>query len=316
MTKPLLSIVMPSYNHGKYVDECITAFLLQSEENFELVIIDDASNDDNVDRIASYDDSRIRLFRRIVNRGVTAGVNDGVRLSNANIVSLFATDDIPHPGFVATVLDCLEANPAALAAYFPLQVIKEDGSIIEQELGFPKANDRFAILKKSFLGNNHLPAPGATFRREALLDILAPEGVIQISDWMLNNRVLLAGEIALGARPVLSYRTTTNSLCRGTGASTREKLEMRTMMDDFLALNTIGQIVEVFGKDADGFRGLPDAHAPFVLGRLALNSFIYDKRCWGYQTIIDHVSKPDLRDSLIRFGKYDGKALMDLTPLS
>jgi glycosyltransferase involved in cell wall biosynthesis len=315
MTKPRISVVLPSYNHARYVDTCIAAFLRQTFQDFELIIIDDASSDDTVARIRSHDDPRITLLARPSNRGVAAGMNEGVSMAKADIVCFFATDDFPDPDYLAEVMRAFEREPAIAAAYFPLRKIMEDGSPMAQDCPLPSAAKRFAILRLSFMEGNQLPSPGMAIRRDAALKSKLPEGVCQYSDWMLNNRLLLLGEIALGEKPLLSYRVSPSSLsARSLGSQARDGLETRIMMDDFLQIRDTSVLVRMFPEEIGPYVKLPAPHIPYILGRMALLSPVGEKRSWGYETIMRHISEPTIAESLRQLAGFTYKDLMALTP--
>ena len=299
------------------MDACIEAFLGQTFQDFELVIIDDASTDDNVVRIRSHQDERISLVARAKNSGVAQGMCDGFRLAKADLVAFFATDDLPAPGYLAAAVGIMAQNPSADAAYFPSVHIDEDGRAAGDFCSLPQGVARLEILRRSFLGGNQLPSPGMVIRRDAVLGSLVPSGVAQYSDWVLNNRLLLRGDIVLAEEKYVFYRISTASLsARSDKAIAREAAETRLMMDDFLALGTISQIREIFGNDAEEFAHLPDIHVPYVLGQLALRSRYHEKRCWGYETILRHVSDPRLAASLSEVAGFTYKELMALAPVT
>lgn len=316
MSQPAISVVMPSYNHGRYVDACIEAFLGQTFEDFELIIIDDASTDDNVDRIRSHGDERIRLITRATNCGVAKGMCDGFRLAKADLVAFFATDDLPAPGYLAAAVGIMAQNPSAGVAYFPSSHIDEEGQVTGNACSLPSGLSRLEILRRSFFGGNQLSSPGMVIRRDAAAGSLAPSGLAQFSDWSLNNRLLLKGDVVLADEKLVFYRISTSSLsARSDTTIAREAAEMRLMMDDFMALRTMSQVRGVFGKDADEFADLPDFHVPYVLGRLALRSGCHEKRCWGYETILRHFSHPGVPESLAEKAGFSYKDLMALAPV-
>jgi glycosyltransferase involved in cell wall biosynthesis len=316
MNKPAISVVMPSYNHGRYVEACIEAFLGQDFQDFELIIIDDASTDDNVGRIRRYADKRINLMVRTKNCGVAAGMCEGFRLAKADLIAFFATDDLPAPGYLSSALRVMECSPGAVAAYFPLRKIDEKGEITGEVCSLPLGVGRFEVLKRSFKEGNQLPSPGMVMRRDAALSTLVPTGVSQYSDWILNNRLLLQGDIVFAPDGLVLYRVSSASLsARSDKAISREAAETRLMMDDFLSISTIAQVREIFGEDADEFAHLSDVHVPYVLGRLAIGSGYHEKRCWGYETIMRHVSQSGCAASLAESAGFTYKELMALAPV-
>ena len=92
----LVSVVMPSYNHERYLPESIESVLNQSYKDFELIIVDDDSVDSSQEIIAAYQkkDQRIRAFFHKKNLGIAKTLNDGIEKTKGKYVALLASDDI------------------------------------------------------------------------------------------------------------------------------------------------------------------------------------------------------------------------------
>ena len=78
---PTFSIICPCFNHEKYVSDFINSVLEQTYEDFELIIIDDCSEDDSVKIIKSFNDKRIKLIQHEYNKGINAVINTDVFIS-------------------------------------------------------------------------------------------------------------------------------------------------------------------------------------------------------------------------------------------
>ena len=78
MSRPLVTVLMPVYNGSKYLTESIGSVLNQTYSNFELLIINDSSTDNSVEKINSFDDSRIRLINNKKNLGQSRSMNYGL----------------------------------------------------------------------------------------------------------------------------------------------------------------------------------------------------------------------------------------------
>jgi glycosyltransferase involved in cell wall biosynthesis len=314
MKTPAVSVVIPSYNHGKYVGRCLQAFLGQTFHDFELIIIDDASSDDNVAQIEKYKDPRIRLIARMVNRGVTAGMNEGAQMARSKLICFFASDDIPDPDYLESLVKMSEANPSAIGFFVSCRHIDEDGNLTGTSSRQPVGIARNEILRRSFMGGNQMSSPGMAIRKNALTGDL-PAGTAQFSDWILHNRLMLAGEVVISGKASHSYRISSSSLSsRSDLAISREAAETRLMMDDFLNILTISRVIEIFGKDAEEFEALPDIHVPYVLGRLALTSAYQEKRNWGYEIIMRHLSIKGMAEDLAACAKFTYKDFASMAP--
>jgi teichuronic acid biosynthesis glycosyltransferase TuaG len=112
---PKISIVMPAYNAGGYIKNTIESVLLQTFSNFELLIINDCSNDNTAEIVADYmvRDGRIRLINLSVNMGAPAGPrNIGVKQSIGKWLAFLDSDDIWHPAKLQRQIELLERTGA------------------------------------------------------------------------------------------------------------------------------------------------------------------------------------------------------------
>jgi glycosyltransferase involved in cell wall biosynthesis len=101
--RPLLSIIMPVYNHETLVGRAIRSCLEQSYGDFEIVAVDDGSKDDSAAVIASFKDPRVRLVRHETNRGVCPARNTAMANARGEWFVFFDSDDELLPGALATI---------------------------------------------------------------------------------------------------------------------------------------------------------------------------------------------------------------------
>jgi glycosyltransferase involved in cell wall biosynthesis len=91
--KPLVSVIMPTYNHAKFIGRAIASVLNQTYPNFELIIIDNYSEDDTEKIVVSYVDARI-IYLKFRNNGViAAGRNNGIKHANGEYIAFLDSDD-------------------------------------------------------------------------------------------------------------------------------------------------------------------------------------------------------------------------------
>ena len=76
--KPIVTVLMTVYNGKNYLNEAIESVLCQTLDNYEFLIVDDASTDNSIEIITSYKDSRIKLLKNRENIGQTASLNKGL----------------------------------------------------------------------------------------------------------------------------------------------------------------------------------------------------------------------------------------------
>ncbi|MES9849323.1 MAG: glycosyltransferase family 2 protein, partial [Candidatus Thiodiazotropha sp.] len=91
---PAISVIIPSYNHAHYIAQAIESVLRQSFSDWELIIIDDCSNDDSWSVINSYTDKRIHSSRHKQNQGAHNTINEGLALAKGEFLTILNSDDI------------------------------------------------------------------------------------------------------------------------------------------------------------------------------------------------------------------------------
>lgn len=112
---PELSVVIPNYNHARYLPTCLKAIVSQSIPAAEILVIDDASTDDSVAVIEQFalQHSSIRLIKNDQNRGVVFGMNRGLDLATHEYIYFAAADDEALPGLFEKSLRLLALHPQA-----------------------------------------------------------------------------------------------------------------------------------------------------------------------------------------------------------
>lgn len=95
MTSPLVSVVIPTYNYGRYICETVASALGQTCSPIEVIVVDDGSTDDTRERLAAYGD-RVRYIHQ-QNRGLSAARNTGIRAAEGHYIALLDSDDLWLP---------------------------------------------------------------------------------------------------------------------------------------------------------------------------------------------------------------------------
>lgn len=107
----MVSIVMPSYNTGKYIKETIESVLAQSYSNWELIIVDDCSTDDTDDVVSQYlADVRIYYIKNEINSGAAASRNRALREAKGKWIAFLDSDDLWEPDKLKKQIAFMENN--------------------------------------------------------------------------------------------------------------------------------------------------------------------------------------------------------------
>lgn len=141
MENKLISIIMPAYNEEKYIGEAIESIKSQTYQNWELVVVDDASEDKTVNIIKQYSlsDSRIKLHEFSVNRGANAALNKALMETEGEYICWLSADDKYKENMLASSLNYLAKNTEAEAVFSVHEFIDEKSRVIE----IWKPNDRY-----------------------------------------------------------------------------------------------------------------------------------------------------------------------------
>lgn len=133
---PLVSVLMPAYNHAPYIGAAVESVLGQSYGNLELIAIDDASTDDTWTILQSFRDPRMRIARHETNQGAHATLNDALALAEGRFIAVLNSDDVYHPERLQVLV--AQAEAVGSADFFAFT----DVAIIDQADRFVPEDER------------------------------------------------------------------------------------------------------------------------------------------------------------------------------
>ena len=219
---PKVSVIVPNYNHARFLPKRIESILRQSYQDFELILLDDCSTDDSRAILSQYaDDPRVRFEFNQVNSGSTFKQwNKGVRLADAKYIWIAESDDYADERLLERLVGVLEADERVVYAYCRSWCISEDG---KQE-GFADvylnefhpdhwASD-FSVdgveeCRNYFVVVNPVPNASAVVFRKAVFDHAggADDRLRVGGDWKMWAAMALRGRIAYLSEPLNYYRS-------------------------------------------------------------------------------------------------------------
>lgn len=124
---------MPAYNREDYIGEAIESVLAQGGVDFQLVVVDDGSEDGTADIVRSFGDQRITLLQNSRRRGIGYSHNRILKETDSPFITHLDSDDFALPGALRTILDVLERRPSAGQAYCNFQLVDEEGKVAPAE---------------------------------------------------------------------------------------------------------------------------------------------------------------------------------------
>jgi hypothetical protein len=291
------SLLCPTYNHEGYVRGFIESVLAQSEGDFELIFVDDASTDATASLIETVTDSRIRLIRHAYNQGINGALNTAFSHAQGDYLVFIASDDLLYPTHLEQMKALFEADTTLNVAYCSLNPIDAVGNPIENKTIQAnlrrKERPKDALLQDLFLKGNALLSPGMTMRRPAAEAIFPlPFAVVQHQDYLMHVRLLLQeGNVHCEPTRLVQYRIHDSISKPSPAVNRRLDLEEPWVMNAFLSISLDAfqaylqpllpeTLVETYGEPSQ-------ETLPFFLGMLALQSKHPEKQAWGYRLVGD-----------------------------
>jgi glycosyltransferase involved in cell wall biosynthesis len=130
--EPLVSIVLPTYNGARYLDQSVASCVAQTYRNWELIIVDDCSTDATPQIVSKWvaADPRVRAVRHETNQRLPGGLNTGHRLARGDYLTWTSDDNLYRPDAIGEMVRFLETNPDVGLVYTDYTNIDDDGNVM------------------------------------------------------------------------------------------------------------------------------------------------------------------------------------------
>lgn len=131
MTLPLVSIAIITYNSGEFIKECLDSVIAQDYPNKEIIVSDDASNDNTADILIEYKNKYPELIKVNINSsnlGITKNFNVTLAMSNGKYIAFLGGDDLMLPQKISKQVEYMEAHPDCTISYHDLEVFFSQAS--------------------------------------------------------------------------------------------------------------------------------------------------------------------------------------------
>jgi glycosyltransferase involved in cell wall biosynthesis len=165
LQSPCVSVVMPVYNAAEFISASVDSILSQSFDDFEFIIVDDASVDNTPDILQKITDGRVRIITRKENGGIVAALNDGLAVASGKYIARQDADDISVRERFAKQVEVLETVPDIGIVSSWYGKIDENGKHIVDKI-IPEDNESICKL----LENGNCFCHGSIMFRRSLLD--------------------------------------------------------------------------------------------------------------------------------------------------
>lgn len=210
---PLVSVIMSVYNSEQWLKLAIDSIIHQSYPNWELIIIDDASNESARQILQSYaSDQRIIIHRRDRQRGLIKNLNLAIDLSKGDFIARMDADDISEPDRLAKQVAYLQQHPTVDAIASFITMINEKGDITGIWADDRKTSG-YESIKTILPRTNCIAHPTVMLRTQVLRQYRYNEHQVHMEDWDLWLRLLNDGKIIEKINePLLLYRVHSSSV--------------------------------------------------------------------------------------------------------
>lgn len=215
--QPLISVIMPAHNAGRFIEEAVQSVLNQTYGHLELIVIDDASSDNTPELVQAMAalDSRIK-YHRAEPIGAPSGVrNVGLRLAQGDLIAFLDADDAYYPESLARRLQYLSDHPDCNAVYGFAQTMNEAGEDISQDFNLvQQGNGEYALpsgyhhsWKYILESGISCLLPGLMLRKSTLDRVgLFNEELCGPEDYQFYVRLFIDDFDAVSAIPLYAYR--------------------------------------------------------------------------------------------------------------
>lgn len=160
-----VSIITPSFNQGRFVEETIKSVLNQTYANIEYIFVDGGSSDETMKIVEKYND-RISIIISEKDNGQADAINKGFKLASGNLVGWINSDDVLYPSCVEKIVNLYKEKPDGVIFYSsPIDVIDVSGKYVDK---FDvNISNRDSLLFRNF----NVAQPGSFYKRDIVEEI-------------------------------------------------------------------------------------------------------------------------------------------------
>ncbi len=188
-----ISVIVPTYNHGEYIEETIRSICLQDYDQIQLIVIDGGSQDETCNILEHYD-AVIDYWVSEPDRGQTDAINKGLDKATGDIIAYLNSDDIYYPNTIRAVAEIAENNPTAALIYGRCRFIDESSQIIGERTANIFTLADILDLWEVWWKEQNLVQPEAFWRAEITKDIgYFNTNLFFVMDYEYWLRILAAG---------------------------------------------------------------------------------------------------------------------------
>ncbi|MCP4521842.1 MAG: glycosyltransferase family 2 protein [Cytophagales bacterium] len=252
---PIVSVIIPNYNHSNYLPERIESVLNQTYDHFEVILLDDCSPDNSAEILYKYQ-NHPKVSHIIINTENSGSTfiqwNKGISIAKGQYIWIAESDDFSDKHFLETCMDTFEEDPTLGIVYCNSVIVDSEGEKIK--LFYPnqvsnsqrweKKHSNLGIdeVKNHFLNRNIIPnASSCVFKKKLVTtQDLAIEKYKVCGDWLFWAKLTFKSSICYVPNPYNYFRTHTNNVrtkTKNRGLNILEIFDVQFQLVELLQLN-------------------------------------------------------------------------------
>ena len=215
--EPKVSIAIPHYNHGKFIERAVRSIQDQDFSNYEIVIVDDASTDDSytvLQKLAA-EDKRIKLFQNKKNFGTEITLNNCINFSKGELLICRAADDLCAPGFLKNAVELMDKHLNAGLCVGDVEFIDENNQPSGVEALSLSTESKYFTSEeiiRNWKSDYNLPSASAIYRKSDFVKAgFYLKGLRWHADWMLNMIIAFRSGLIYCPKVFVKFRLDSGS---------------------------------------------------------------------------------------------------------
>jgi glycosyltransferase involved in cell wall biosynthesis len=214
---PLVSVILPTFNREKTIGNSIKSVLNQTYTNFELIIVDDASEDDTERIVNSIQDQRIRYIKHKKNKGGGAARNTGIKIARGEFIAFQDSDDQWERTKLELQINTFKQVGDEIGVVYTAFLRHKDNTV--EYIPREEITEKEGYIHSRLLHGNFITTQTAVVRRECFLKAgMFDERLPRLQDWELWLRISKYYQFKLIDQPLVNVYYTENSISSNTFA--------------------------------------------------------------------------------------------------
>lgn len=250
-SSPLVSVCIPTYNYGRFIPDAIRSILSQSLTDFELIVVDNASNDATAEIVDPFvrSDPRIRVYRNTENIGIVKNFNRALECATGEYVKILCADDLLAPSALEKSLVLIQSNPE-------VSLVTTGRLLVDcglRPIGYSSYCSRVGsidggeVIDRCLFGTNYVGEPSAVLFRRHQAARGFDENYPHLLDMAMWFHLLEQGRLACIPEPLTYIRQHTRQLTQNNRRSGQLVEDKKRIFSAYIAKPYVqGNALRVF----------------------------------------------------------------------